>query len=66
MAAQIAPAPPPPRRDRTTLVVRLGLLALFLLGVLTVFGESLVAAVFPPGEPATTNAPATVGTEPGR
>jgi hypothetical protein len=56
--AQNAPASLPPRRDRTTLVVRLGLLTLFLLGVLTVFGESLVAVVFPPGEAATASAPA--------
>ena len=65
--AQTAPAqyptpagravPPSPRRDRTTLVVRLGLLVLFLLGVVTVFGESLAAALFPPGDSATTSAP---------
>jgi hypothetical protein len=48
--AQIAPASTPPRRDRTTLVVRLGLLTLLLLGVITVFGESLGAVLFPPGE----------------
>jgi hypothetical protein len=48
--AQLAPASPPPRRDRTTLVVRLGLLTLLLLGVITVFGESLGAVLFPPGE----------------
>jgi hypothetical protein len=32
-------------------VVRLGLLALFLIGIMTVFGESLAAVLFPAGEP---------------
>lgn len=40
-------SPSSPRRDRTTLVVRLGLFLLFLLGVLTIFGDSLLAALFP-------------------
>jgi hypothetical protein len=31
-------------------VVRLGLFTLFVLGVLTVFGESLLAALFPGGD----------------
>jgi hypothetical protein len=48
--AQIGSASTPPRRDRTTLVVRLGLLTLLLLGVVTVFGESLGALLFPPAE----------------
>ena len=60
--AQNVPKPPAIRRDRTTLVVRLGLLTLFLLGVITVFGESLAAALFPPGEPST-SAPAAASTE---
>jgi hypothetical protein len=31
-------------------VVRLGLFLLFLLGVLTIFGDSLLAALFPGGD----------------
>jgi len=31
-------------------VVRLGLFVLFLLGILTVFGDSLLAALFPGGD----------------
>jgi hypothetical protein len=60
--AQNAPAPtsPPtsPRRDRTTLIVRLGLLTLFLIGIMTVFGESLIAVLFPSGEPPAASTPA--------
>jgi hypothetical protein len=56
--AQNAPAPSPPRRDRTTLVVRLGLLTLFLIGIMTVFGQSLIAVLFPSGEPSAAATPA--------
>jgi hypothetical protein len=45
-------------------VVRLGLLVLFLLGVVTVFGETLMATVFPPGESAGASAP--IGERTGR
>jgi hypothetical protein len=51
-ARSLSPAsPPPPYRgspDRTSLIVRLGLLLLFLLGVGSVFGESLMGLVYPP------------------
>jgi hypothetical protein len=43
--------PSPPARgtpDRTSLIVRAGLLVLFLLGVGSVFGESLMGLVYPP------------------
>ena len=36
--------------DRTSLVVRLGLLLLLLLGVASVFGETLLGLVYPPTE----------------
>jgi hypothetical protein len=58
-ARSLSPASPPPPyrgrpddgtslRDRTSLIVRLGLLLLFLLGVGSVFGESLMGLVYPP------------------
>ena len=34
--------------DRTSWIVRLGLLLLLLLGVASVFGESLMGLVYPP------------------
>ena len=36
------PPVPPPRLDRTTLIVRLGLVVLALTGLATIFGESLL------------------------
>jgi hypothetical protein len=56
---------PPDRlrdRDRTTLVVRLGLLILLVVGVASVFGESLVGLIRPP--PGDAPAPAQ-GSRPG-
>jgi len=51
-----APAPPaPPRFDRTTLVVRLGLIVLTLTGLLTIFGEPLLLG---PGAAADLGSPA--------
>jgi hypothetical protein len=51
-ARPLSPASPPPLAratpDRTTLVVRVGLLLLFLLGVGSVFGETLMGLVYPP------------------
>jgi hypothetical protein len=44
-----ASVPPPAPRDRTGAVVSLGLVLLALVGVLTVFGESIAAALFPSG-----------------
>jgi hypothetical protein len=48
----LSPASPPtPSRDapdRTSLVVRLGLLLLLLLGVGSVFGDSLLGLISPP------------------
>ena len=38
---------PTPSRDHTSLVVQAGLLLLLLLGVFTVFGETLSGALFP-------------------
>jgi hypothetical protein len=40
-------------------VVRLGLLALFLIGIMTIFGESLAAVLFPAREPSGTATSAT-------
>jgi hypothetical protein len=46
------PLPPTrdPDRDRTTLVVRLGLAVLLAVGVASVFGESLLGLLRPPVE----------------
>jgi hypothetical protein len=41
-ATSSAPRAVPPHLDRTTLVVRLGLLVLTLTGLLTIFGEPLL------------------------
>jgi hypothetical protein len=49
-------APPLPARDYTSLVVQGGLLLLFVVGMLTVFGETLAGALFPPAEPPATHA----------
>jgi hypothetical protein len=48
---------PTATRDRTSLVVHAGLLLLLVLGVLTVFGEPLAGAIFPPAEPPAAHAP---------
>ena len=42
-----APPEPAPGRDRTSLVVSLGLVLLFVLGVLALFGENLAALLYP-------------------
>jgi hypothetical protein len=58
--------PSPPARgtpDRTSLIVRVGLLVLFLLGVGSVFGESLMGLVSPP---AGTPGPAESGPSPSK
>lgn len=49
-ARPLSAASPPARGtpDRTSLIVRVGLLVLFLLGVGSVFGESLMGLVYPP------------------
>ena len=51
-ARPLSPVSPPPTPrgtpDRTSLIVRVGLLLLFLLGVGSVFGESLMGLVYPP------------------
>jgi hypothetical protein len=62
---------PTPGRDHTSLVVQAGLLLLLLLGVFTVFGETLSGALFPPAEPPAAHAPerpmpAPAGAVPGR
>jgi hypothetical protein len=44
------PAPSAPATDRTTLLVRLGLIALALLGVVAVFGEPLLGISAPSAE----------------
>jgi len=46
-----------PARDHTSLIVQGGLLLLFLVGLLTVFGETLSSALFPPAEPPAAHAP---------
>ena len=48
---------PTATRDHTSLVVQAGLLALLVLGVLTVFSEALSSALFPPAEPPAAHAP---------
>jgi hypothetical protein len=51
-ARPLSPASPPsPARvtpDRTSLIVRVGLLLLFILGVGSVFGETLMGLLYPP------------------
>jgi hypothetical protein len=49
-----------PDRDRTTLVVRLGLAVLLAVGVASVFGESLLGLLRPPVE-----SPGAQGSRPG-
>jgi hypothetical protein len=48
LSSESPPPPAPATPDRTTLVVRVGLLLLSLLGVGSVFGETLMGMVYPP------------------
>ena len=56
--AEMTGQPRANREDRTSLVISAGMVALFIVGVASVFGNTIAAAFVPPAAPAPETMPA--------